>query len=277
MGAIQGAEACTTIVQRDDPHLWKTALFAPEPARSRLMVLYAFDIELSRAARASSESLIPRMRLQWWRDVIGAAAGGAPPTAHEVADPLAHEIQVQEDPAGLAALLLCMFDGHEQELQRLTTPAQWDGWADGRFGARLRAATRVLAGREAGNVSPAGKALAAAYALRNAARMAAGDRTLLPGVGPAGLAALARQQDHEEVRRAAMALARAGANALAAFPSARNDLNRSVGSAFLPLLWARRTFRLVLRDPSTILGQLDDIDRPFDGLRLAWAALSGRW
>ena len=50
------SQACADIVRRDDPQLYKTALFAPEPARSRLMVLYAFDIELSRATRASAES-----------------------------------------------------------------------------------------------------------------------------------------------------------------------------------------------------------------------------
>ena len=81
--------ACAEIVRGNDPHLYKTALFAPEPARSHLMVLYAFDIELSRATRASKESLIPRMRLQWWRDRVEEARGGAAPKAHEVAGPLA--------------------------------------------------------------------------------------------------------------------------------------------------------------------------------------------
>ncbi len=54
-----------TMVRRLDPDLFHTALFAPEPARQRLMVLYAFDIELSRAAARAAEPLIAAMRLQW--------------------------------------------------------------------------------------------------------------------------------------------------------------------------------------------------------------------
>ena len=44
------------LVRRLDPELFHTALFASEPGRDWLMVLYAFDIELSRAAARSSAS-----------------------------------------------------------------------------------------------------------------------------------------------------------------------------------------------------------------------------
>ncbi len=81
--------ACTEIVARDDPHLHATALFARPPVRARLMVLYAFDIELSRATHASKESLIPRMRLQWWRDALEEIAGAGIVRKHEVTSPLA--------------------------------------------------------------------------------------------------------------------------------------------------------------------------------------------
>ena len=63
-----------TLVRRLDPDLFHAALFAPEPARERWMVLHAFDIELSRAAARAAEPLIARMRLQWWRDVVAGVA-----------------------------------------------------------------------------------------------------------------------------------------------------------------------------------------------------------
>src|SRR5699024_11078402 len=88
----EGADGCAALVARDDPQLHATALFAPEPARAALMVLYAFDIELGRAAQPSTEPLIPLMRLQWWRDITEAARGGASPPAHEVAGPVARLI-----------------------------------------------------------------------------------------------------------------------------------------------------------------------------------------
>ena len=47
--------------------------------------------------------------------------------------------------------------------------------------------------------------------------------------------------------------------------------------AFLPLMWERRALRCLITDPAAILGGLERIDRPFDGLRLFWRASTGRW
>ena len=138
-------EACAEIVRRDDPHLYATALFAPEPARSHLMVLYAFDCELSRATRASKESMIPRMRLQWWRDLVTEAAEGGKPKAHEVAEPLARLFRLPVFAPGLdPAPFLAMVDGHEAELNAPFDAKAFDTWARQRFAARVAAAISLL-------------------------------------------------------------------------------------------------------------------------------------
>ncbi|MEM9737320.1 MAG: squalene/phytoene synthase family protein, partial [Pseudomonadota bacterium] len=85
------SEACAAIAERLDPDLHRAAMFAPPGLRPRLMVLIAFDVELSRAGRAS-EKMIAAMRLQWWRDVVAEAFAGES-RAHEVAGPLAALIQ----------------------------------------------------------------------------------------------------------------------------------------------------------------------------------------
>ena len=267
-------EACAAIVQRDDPHLYATALFAPEPARSRLMVLYAFDCELSRASRSSRESMIPRMRLQWWRDAIAEADAGEKPKAHEVAAPLNALVQ----DCDLMAVLTSLVDGHALELdpgRPLNGEKTWN-WRDVRYPAFLRAACQVLSDAPADPLS-IGNAMADAFALRHALRMAqVGGRALIPDIKGRDLAELSRGALTDSAKTILRTTAMQGLNAL---ENARrtHKAQRQTIPALLPTLWTERTLRLVQRDPSVILGQLDDIDRPFDGLRLAWHALRGRW
>lgn len=72
---------------------------APPAARAVLFPVFAFNLELSRAAGASKESLIAEMRLQWWRDLL---TGNGPVPAHEVGGPLMTLIRAQAlDPAPL--------------------------------------------------------------------------------------------------------------------------------------------------------------------------------
>lgn len=80
-------DACAALVARADPDRWAAVLAAPLAARAKLIVLYAYNIEISRAPWVSSQSLICEMRLQWWRDVL--VSGTRP--AHEVAGPL-HDV-----------------------------------------------------------------------------------------------------------------------------------------------------------------------------------------
>jgi 15-cis-phytoene synthase len=80
-------DACAALVARADPDRWAAVLAAPIAARPALLVLYAYNIEVSRAPWVSSQSLICEMRLQWWRDVLAQST----PRAHEVALPL-HEL-----------------------------------------------------------------------------------------------------------------------------------------------------------------------------------------
>ncbi len=91
-------DACAALVARADPDRWAAVLAAPLSARAPLIVLYAYNVEISRAPWASSQSLICEMRLQWWRDVLVS------PTrpAHEVAGPL-HDF-IAQGKARVAAL-----------------------------------------------------------------------------------------------------------------------------------------------------------------------------
>ncbi|NBC96737.1 MAG: squalene/phytoene synthase family protein, partial [Deinococcus-Thermus bacterium] len=80
---------CAGIVRAGDPDRFLAAMAAPVPARAVLFPIYAFNLEVARAPWASPEPMICEMRLQFWRDVIAEIGQGAPPRAHEVAEPLA--------------------------------------------------------------------------------------------------------------------------------------------------------------------------------------------
>ena len=269
-------DACAEIVQRDDPHLYATALFAPEPARTRLMVLYAFDCELSRATRASKESLIPRMRLQWWRDAIDEAQSGKPPKGHEVAAPLAGLIQ---DPqfAHAHPLLDHMIVARELELGPTQSEHEWKLWASQRFGALRGAAAVILCPGQKADPPRIDLPMGRAFALRHARAMAASDGMVrFPGIAGTDLAELARGTLTDTVRDIFHGEAETGIREITA---ARQEAfqHRPMVPALMPLLWSERVLRSVQRDPGVTLGQLDEIDRPFDGIRLAWRALRGRW
>ena len=273
------SEACAAIVARDDPHLHATALFAPEPQRSDLMVLYAFDCELSRAARSSSESLIPRMRLQWWRDVIAETEAGQPEKAHDVAGPLAVFLRASREHGVLldATPLGRMIDGHGQELEGLADLGAFKSWAVARFAVRTGIASYRLGGRFPEVARDAGLVLGVDLALRTARPMAArGQRPLVPELGGADLSALARGELTESSRSVFVSLAGDALNALERLRTSRAEWGRAATPALLPLSRAARVLHLVSR-PSFDLGQLDRIDRPFDGLRLTGRALFGRW
>jgi len=273
-------DACAAIVARDDPHLHATALFAPTSVRARLMVLYALDCELSRAVAASKESMIPRMRLQWWHDAIEEAGEGRPPKAHEVAGPLAHLIQQRALSSGLLQPLV---SGYLAELSAPFDTATFDAWAEGRFGRRLQIASALLSDDRGPQVDHphkirhAGVALAVSFALRTARSLAAAGRLpLLPLQPGVDLRALAEGRVDGETGAQIQALIAEAKRGLHDLRADKTAYSRAAIPAYLPLVRAERVLNMASA-PGFNLGQLDDVDRPFDGLRLAWRAARGTW
>jgi phytoene synthase len=78
---------CARLVRRHDHDRYLCALFAPAPARGRLIALFALAFELARVRETVSERVLGEIRLQWWRDAVEGALAGAPPT-HPVAEAL---------------------------------------------------------------------------------------------------------------------------------------------------------------------------------------------
>jgi phytoene/squalene synthetase len=68
------------LVRGADRDRFLAALFAPEPARTGLLALLAFDHELARTRTVTREPMLARIRLEWWREAVAEAAGSGSAT-----------------------------------------------------------------------------------------------------------------------------------------------------------------------------------------------------
>lgn len=98
-------DACADLVKKGDPDRYLSVMAAPVEARDRLLVLYAFNLEVARAPWASKEELIAEMRLQWWLDTINEIYDGKV-RHHEVVAPLAAVIAAYKLPQQLFVELI---------------------------------------------------------------------------------------------------------------------------------------------------------------------------
>jgi phytoene synthase len=268
--------ACATLVRQLDPDLFHAALFAPEPARERLMVLYAYDIELSKAAARASEPLIAQMRLQWWRDLVAGIQAGEPPSQHEVAGPLYGLLGDHPLPAADLALLI---DAREIELQGPMDADRFGAWVDGRFGALTRLAAHLLAGENPAARQAAtavGHAMGVAFAMRHAVTLAAeANLYLLPGLAPEGRAELARGRTSAQARDIANRLAEQALARLDDARAGRGNVPKAAVPALLPVWRAERVLKQALRPD---FGLQDNLaGQGGRATTLAWRALRGRW
>jgi len=271
--------ACAGIVRRDDPDLFAAALFAPEPARERLMVLYAFDITLSRATQAGTAEtgpMLAAMRLQWWRDVLGAAGTETVAKSHEVAGPVIALIDGGHAPAERLEALIA---AREIELDSPIPEARFGEWAEARFATLLRVSAAILAGPDTpaeAAAGPAGAVLATSFALRHGRRMAEQNIALLPGLEGEDLAALARGRETSVLRARIAEMAEAGLARLGEARAMRSAVPRKAIPAFLPLWRAERDLDRARRRglPSLEGPRRGDARR---SLAYLWRALTARW
>ena len=65
---------------------------APEKLRPYYFVIFAFNVEISRAPYITKEPMIAEIRLQWWLDVLDEIIGEIAVRKHSVATPLSKYI-----------------------------------------------------------------------------------------------------------------------------------------------------------------------------------------
>lgn len=95
-----------------DSDAFLATLLAPPRLREDFFALLAFRHEIESIRSKVTEPLLGRIRLQWWREAVQAAAAGGKPPAHEVMQPLGTILAAGRLPA---APLLELLDAHEPD------------------------------------------------------------------------------------------------------------------------------------------------------------------
>jgi phytoene synthase len=81
-------------VRRADPGRWLASRFVGDlEARADMVAIYAFDNELDRAGRVTSNALLAEIRLTWWREVLDEIYSGRVVRRHPTALALAGAVR----------------------------------------------------------------------------------------------------------------------------------------------------------------------------------------
>jgi phytoene/squalene synthetase len=101
------------LVRAADRERFLGALFAPEPQRTGLLAVLAFDHELARTRTVTREPMLARIRLEWWREAVAEAAGTGKPRAQPIVESLSeivrrHRLPVED--------LVALIDAREEEI-----------------------------------------------------------------------------------------------------------------------------------------------------------------
>jgi hypothetical protein len=204
-------DACAELVQRGDPDRFATVLAAPVAARARLLPIYAFNVEVTRAPWLTAEPMIAEMRLQWWRDALDEIGQGGAVRRHEVTVPLADVLD-----AGGAAILDKLVAARRWDIYKdpFEDEGHFDAYLDATAGGLMWTAARALGATDEGAVRKVGWAQGLAAFLRAIPELEARGRRPLVDGRPEAVRALAE----EGLRRLRAGLA-AGAAGPATWPA----------------------------------------------------------
>ncbi|MFI5023191.1 MAG: phytoene/squalene synthase family protein [Alphaproteobacteria bacterium] len=273
---------CAAEVRRHDPDRFLTALFAPRERREGLFALYAFNLEVAKTREVASEPLLGRIRLEWWRETIEAIYAGEP-RRHAVALPLSDLIQRER-------LTRAHFDrlieAREQDFEE-TPPvdlAALESYAAGTSASLVALALETLGVRSEAAAAPAhslGVGWALAGLLRAVPFHARQRRLYLPGdlMAAAGVEA-SELFEYRSSRGLATVVSRIAERAelhLAALAHEREVLPRRAVPALLPAVLARAHLAALRRAGHDPFALNERRKHPLDTLRVAVAALSGRY
>ena len=250
--------ACAEIVHKGDPARFRAAMAAPLGLREKLLVLYAFNVEVARAPWVTAEAMIAEMRLQWWREALEEIGAGGTVRRHEVVTPLARILDAEA-----AALLDLGIAARRWDIYKdpFEDAGHFDAYITRTSGHLLQVAQRVLGGTAPEVALDAGYAMGLANFLKAIPALEAAGRVPLINGRPKGIRALA-SDGLARLRRAQAARAQVACPAAPAFYAA----------------WtAGPVLRRACARPD-LVGQGALMPAPaLARLRLMGVALTGRW
>ncbi len=258
MGFDSDIRACARLVQRGDPVRFRSVMASPINLRPPLFVIYAFNLETSRAAWVSKEPAIAEIRLQWWHDTLEEIAIKQSLSSHEVVSPLATILSPQS----------------AQNLKRLVSARRWDIYSEPFENAvsfdaylydtsttLLAAAADSLGTAEISVVKNFGYAAGLARFFQAVPRLIAAGRQPLLSLHEADLSELAEM----------------GLSRLREARRRRVAVSKQAGFAFLAGWQTGIILNLVRRSPQSVKTGLRPPSAVFNSISLSARALTGRW
>ena len=113
-------EFCASLLKESDPLRFRSIMAAPEKLRPYYFVIFALNVEVSRAPYLTKEPLIADIRLQWWLDVLDEIIGDKAVRKHAVATPLSKCIGKSQAKELKKFVLARKWDIHSDEFNSLT-------------------------------------------------------------------------------------------------------------------------------------------------------------
>src|SRR5215471_14147522 len=143
------------LVRRTDPDRWLSSRFIGAPgARADVIALYAYDHELARAPKVTSNALLGEIRLTWWREALDEIFAGKAVRRHPTAEALAAAVARHALPR---EPLEAMIDARYRELDpQPMSEAEALDWARDTGGLAARLAAQVLDARTDSKMAIAG-------------------------------------------------------------------------------------------------------------------------
>jgi len=172
------------LIRRVDPDRWLSSRFVADPAtRADVIAIYAFDHELARAPRVTSQSMLGEIRLAWWREALDEIFEARAVRAHPTAQALARAVARHSLPRESLEMML---DARYRELDPAPMiDAERAVWADETGGAVSHVCAMIL-----GAPDPTlAKAAGALWALSKVDPQLAAGRRISAGLAARGLPA----------------------------------------------------------------------------------------
>jgi phytoene synthase len=269
------------LVKRDDRDRYLTAVLAPAPAREGLMALLAFNAEVAKVRESVTETLIGRMKLQWWRDVIAAVyEDGKVPQGNPVVQAVERTIRDFGLSRGHFDRLL---DSREADMgdEAPTDVEALETYAEG-TSARLTALMLEVLGARDEASQAAGRHVGIAWALTGILRAvlfhARANRFLLPADLMAEASLTAHDvQEKRNAAKVAQVVEKIAARAQAHLTKARSyrlAVDRRALPALLPATLADAYLKGLQQRRFDVFDPRHALQRPA-ALRLTWNAMRG--
>ncbi|CAM3791597.1 squalene/phytoene synthase family protein [Litorimonas haliclonae] len=145
----------TERVKQADADRVRSAYFAQEDARRRLMLLYAFHLELAKVPELVSEPMIGQIRYQWWREAVAEIYETDAVRKHEITTPLRTLLLDYDVPRFWIDQLI---DGRERDIdpRPFETLSEAKDYSANTSGVLMKIAVKILGADPHGTVEQAG-------------------------------------------------------------------------------------------------------------------------